>query len=151
MRFSLIVFLSLFTLSLSCSKLNICYYTAWTGVQPDAHLCTHVIYSFADMSNGQLSGVWSNPLSHLRNSNPSIKILVAVGGWNFGVSRMTEMLASKETRQKFVDHAVNYLRQLDFDGLDLDFEYPGTNYPQYGRYSPPEDKQKFTLLCDVIT
>ena len=129
---------------------NMCYYTAWTNVMPDPNLCTTVIYSFVDMSGGVLSGLWGNPLLHLKNSNPNIKLLVAVGGWNFGVSRMTEMLATHETRQRFADHAATYVRSLGFDGLDLDFEFPATNYPQYGRYSPPEDKQRFTLLCQVI-
>lgn len=63
---------------------------------------------------------------------------------------MTEMLATQQSRQKFADHAVKYLRELKFDGLDLDFEYPGVDYPEFERYSPPEDKQRFTLLCQVI-
>ena len=105
---------------------------SWTGVMPDANLCTTVIYSFVGMSGGVLSGLWGNPLASLKQTNPKIKILVAVGGWNFGVWPMTEMLATQATRQKFADHAVTFLRSAGFDGLDLDFEYPGTNYPQYG-------------------
>lgn len=101
---------------------------------PDANLCTTVIYSFADMSGGLLSGVWGNPLASLKQTNPKLKILVAVGGWNFGLTRMTEMIATEASRQRFADNAVSFLRNSGFDGLDLDFEYPGTNYPQYGRY-----------------
>jgi GH18 family chitinase len=64
---------------------RICYYTSWGGVFPNpANLCTHVIYSFANMEGGILSGVWSNPLKELRKQSSDIKLMVAVGGWTFG-------------------------------------------------------------------
>jgi GH18 family chitinase len=61
---------------------RICYYTSWGGSLPNPpELCTHVIYSFANIEGGVLGGVWSNPLKELKQKNPNIKLMVAVGGW----------------------------------------------------------------------
>jgi len=78
-----------------------------------------------------------------RLHQPGVKTLLAVGGWNFGVARMTAMLADVDSRSEFISTSIEFLRQRQFDGLDLDFEYPA------GRGSPPQDKQRFAQLITV--
>ena len=47
-------------------------------------------------------------------------------------------------RKQFVDSAVKFIQQHNFDGLDLDWEYPGK------RGGAPEDKANFIALIQDL-
>ncbi len=57
--------------------------------------------------------------------SPDRKVLLAIGGWNDSEGdKYSRLVSSPATRKKFIDHVVDFLKQHNFDGLDLDWEYP---------------------------
>lgn len=53
------------------------------------------------------------------------------------------MVGSAENRTTFIHSALPFLRLHEFDGLDIDWQFPGENG------SRPEDKLRFTVFVKV--
>lgn len=52
-------------------------------------------------------------------------MLLALGGWNDSAGdKYSRLVNNRSARKKFIAHAVEFLEKYDFDGLDLDWEYP---------------------------
>lgn len=81
-------------------------------------------------------------LKRIRKVNPSIRVILSVGGW--GADGFSQAASSEGGRKKFAISAVRCLEEYRLDGLDLDWEYPCID--QAGIQALPEDKYNFTKL-----
>lgn len=82
----------------------------------------------------------------LKQRNPNLKVMFAAGGWKEGSTGFVEITKTEETRMKFVQNVIKFLREFDFDGLDLNWQHP--TFRQGGG---PEDKANYVLLAQVRT
>ena len=55
----------------------------------------------------------------LKQQNPDLKVMLAVGGWNHPAASFTQMVSTEQSQQEFVENSYKYMKQYGFDGLDL--------------------------------
>lgn len=58
----------------------------------------------------------------LKKKHRHLKTLLSIGGWSYR-GNFPPMLASSTKRQNFADSAVQFVADLGFDGIDIDYEY----------------------------
>ena len=99
----------------------------------DATLCTHIIYAFAKVVDDHLEPyewndqdtAWSKGLYSkvidLKAKNPTLKVLIGVGGWNHGPGNFSNMVHDDNMRYQFIQNSIKYLKNNRFDGLGKKF------------------------------
>jgi chitinase len=73
-----------------------------------------------------------------------VKILLSIGGWEDS-SNFPEVAASDAGRKQFAHSCVEQIREYDFDGIDIDWEYPGYS----DHKGTPDDKGNLVLLLRI--
>ena len=53
------------------------------------------------------------------------------------------MVGSPGTRKVFIDSVISFLRKYEFDGLDIDWEYPSNRGGSY------DDKENYSVFLEV--
>ncbi|KAG5676387.1 hypothetical protein PVAND_006227 [Polypedilum vanderplanki] len=84
-------------------------------------------------------------LTAFKRTNSHLKVLLAIGGWNEGSRNYSELAGDPRRRGRFVKQASEFVRKFDFDGLDLDWEYPTQ------RNGSQQDKESFVLLVKELS
>ncbi len=123
------------------------YATYWESTMPDPSLLTHINYAFGKIgSDFETLKINTDSrlkkLVGLKKTNPSLKVLLSIGGW--GAGNFSEMAADESHRKKFCENCLKAVNQYGLDGIDLDWEYPTSS--SAGISSSPDDTKNFTLL-----
>jgi chitinase len=88
------------------------------------------VYAFATLKDHKLSEANDNDpdmydqVLELREKNPELQVLLAIGGWAFGSTPFKELTSNVFRMNQFVYEAIEFLREYQFNGLDVDWEYP---------------------------
>ncbi|MBW8847332.1 MAG: hypothetical protein JF607_20395 [Burkholderiales bacterium] len=87
----------------------------------------------------------------LKARDPQVQVLASVGGWG-GSDPFFHLAASAAGRAAFVNHATDWLRAHQvFDGLDIDWEHPGSNGAANGvALGSPADAENYVLLMQDL-
>ncbi len=123
---------------------------AFTGVSPGPNYTLTLLDKWADVglaANGTELGGNFIKLQKLKQSNPSLKVLISVGGW-FHSGLFSDMASQEAGRNSFANSCAALLNKYGFDGIDIDWEYPvdgGNKIPHR-----PEDKQNYVLLMQAL-
>ena len=131
------------------------YYVPENEYSPEKlplHQLSHIIFSFTNVIDGEMKFRHEENKEKLhalvaqRKKHPHIKVMIACGGW--GADGFSDMAHTAENRKRFVQSVVDFNKEFQLDGLDIDWEYPAI--PAAGTGARPEDKQNFTLLMKEL-
>jgi len=151
------------------------YYTSWSVYVRDYHVpdipankINYINYAFANIDNGagtiKLGDYYADvdkwypgdswepgalrgcfhQLQILKANHPHIKTFISIGGWTWS-AYFSDVALTEESRQVFAASCVDFIQEYQFDGVDIDWEYPVSGGLASNVYRP-EDKQNFTLL-----
>ncbi|KAL4571395.1 hypothetical protein LXL04_018154 [Taraxacum kok-saghyz] len=114
------------------------YWPSWAINFPpsaiDTTLFTHFYYAFLSPNNTTFKFEIDNPTAFLlknftttlHTKNPNLKTLFSVGGASEGRQIFSNMAATHKSRKSFIFSTIEVARKFEFDGVDLDWEFPET-------------------------
>lgn len=110
-------------------KISLAYVESGRKTLPDPNLFSHLIYAFCEFNDANNGVVVDNParlraISDLKKKNPDLKVILGIGGYK--KEGFSEMARSTRKRNAFVRNCRDIIREYNLDGIDLDWEFPGT-------------------------
>ncbi|KIJ58948.1 glycoside hydrolase family 18 protein [Hydnomerulius pinastri MD-312] len=118
---------------------------------------THVNFAFASISNS-FQVVEANPgdsqlwqrTTNLKSQDPTLEIFLSIGGWNFNdpptSTIFSQLVASTANTDTFIASVLSVMETYAFDGIDIDWEYPGA----YDRGGGPADTENYVTFMAAV-
>jgi len=125
----------------------------WEIHEIDGNRLTHINYAFATIEDGrvvnkvlgqELKNI--HKLKDLKIRYPHLSMLISIGGWE--ADGFSDAALTQESRKVFADSAIDFMKRYEFDGIDIDWEYPCSSAA--GIVARPEDKRNFTLMLKEL-
>jgi GH18 family chitinase len=135
------------------TKLVVGYFPGWAIHAQNYHVSdipgdklTHVNYAFAGVSNnGECVSIRPQDdqinfplLQSLKQQYANLRTLISVGGTSHS-NNFAKMAEKAVGRSAFAKTCITYMKGEGFDGIDIDWEFPG-----------PGDKPNFTVLLKEL-
>lgn len=132
---------------------------------------THVLYAFlAPMEDGSVKplDLWADlewgpqdqnsdtvegcirRMAEAKRKFPHLKFLMSIGGWTKS-THFSTIAADAKKRQVFAQTSAALVSQWGFDGVDIDWEYPGSEGAPGNKVDKDDPKNFILLLRDVRT
>ena len=118
--------------------------------KPDYSVVLHDQYAAlekpypGDRLHQPIRGIFAE-LYRLKQTQPDLKILPSVGGWTLS-DPLFDIGTNRKARAVFIESIINFIRRYDiFDGIDIDWEFPGGGGASSDLGSP-QDSAGFVIL-----
>ncbi|GAB1217038.1 hypothetical protein ATERTT37_006259 [Aspergillus terreus] len=91
-------------------------------------------------------------IKNTKSRNSELQVFVSLGGWTFSDNNtatqplFSQIAADEDKRTKFADNLLGFMVRYGFDGVDLDWEYPGAS----DRGGNKDDTKNFVALMKAI-
>lgn len=149
----------------SCGKKMVAYMSSWSDAlltEAQASYLTHIIYAFIEMRADGSLAVGSADAAHsqdleadrkkalqrlemlgrVKRNTDGLRTLFAVGGWE-NSQYFSDCVASEEMQANFIRDMKLVMTEYDFDGVDIDWEYPVTGGAVNGTAADRDNYVKF--------
>lgn len=140
------------------------YYESWAATR-DCHAFepedipigaySHLIFAFAGIDPNTFEivpGAESDiklykRITQLKHKDPNLKVYIAIGGWAFNdpgptATTFSDVAGSQDNQVKFIKSLIKFLYTYNFDGVDIDWEYPAAD----DRSGRTEDYENFVTF-----
>lgn len=84
----------------------------------------------------------------LKKKKSSLKTYLSIGGWDLGAEIWSNLCRFPGTRSAFIKSVVSTMKKYDFDGINIDWEYPAAE--DRGMYCHPRGLKLLSPHTDTL-